>query len=197
MLRRAIVLLLLAGVLCAAALPAVAVSVPWSDDKAAPALNPAISLDLRSAADALAAAGNSGFDGLLASRPTAGQSALAALIRTALGHMPWLADAKANGLWSLYRNPAVGVAIYGPGVGGYSSFSWTRQVHTRASPLAVLRNHSAEGQAALLLRAAKKGGAGSGGGGTPTAVPLPPGAILLGTAIAAAAAVGRRRRRLV
>lgn len=192
MLKRALFCLLLSGALCAAAQPAAAVSLPWSKDETDRAGAASIHLDLKAMSTVLASASASGFDGLIAARPNSAQGALAALVRAALKKAPWLDKAEANGLWTWGRNPLRTVAIYGPGIGGYSSFSWTRQVRTPDDALASIRNRSASEQEALLLKASHK--TGSGGHGAPTPVPLPPGAVLLGAAIAMTAVVRRRRQ---
>lgn len=138
MLKRTLVPLLLAATLCAASAPARAVTIPWATGSAPRAGQLDLPLNLRSLSDALASAGTSGFEGLRAARPQAGQAALAALVHAALEKMPWLAvEGRANGLWTWRRNITAGVAIYGPGTGGYSSFSWTRPPRELASGAAT------------------------------------------------------------
>lgn len=190
MLKRALLCLLLTGALCAAALPVAAVSLPWSEDEAHRTGAASVGLDLKAMSNLLASASASSFDGLRAVRPNSASSPLLALAQSLLRLAPWLGTAEAKGLWTWNRDPTRGVAIYGPGIGGYSSFSWTRQVRAPDDVLASLRNRSAAEQAALLMKLSHKAGAGS---RAPTPVPLPPGAILLGAAIATTAVVRRRR----
>lgn len=188
MLKRTLAPLLLAATLCAASAPARAVTIPWATGSGPRAGQIDLPLSLRSLSDALALAGTSGFAGLKAARPEAGQAALAALVHAALDKMPWLrAEGRANGLWTWRRNITAGVAIYGPGAGGYSSFSWTRPRRELASgaatpvaqhwiPVAVRPN--------APLRAPT---------GAPAPVPLPATAPMLVLALALAAMVRRRR----
>lgn len=191
MLKRALLCLLIAGALCATALPVAAVSLPWSEDEAHRTGAASIGLDLNAMSKLLASASASSFDGLRASRPNSASSPLVALAQSLLRLAPWLGTAEAKGLWTWNRDPTRGVAIYGPGIGGYSSFSWTRHVRAPEDALASIRKRSAAEQAALLLKLPHKAGA---GGHAPTPVPLPPGAILLGAAIAMTAVVRRRRQ---
>jgi hypothetical protein len=123
--RRSLARFFLAAALCAATAPALAVTIPWSDEPERRSGQIDIPLSLQSLSDALASTGATGLDRLGGDRPQAGYAALAALVRAALEKMPWLGGAdRENGLWTWRRNPAQGIAIYGPGVGGYSSFSW-------------------------------------------------------------------------
>lgn len=199
MLKRVILSLLLAGVLCAAAMPSAAVTLPWTEDEAPSTGHLAIGLDVKAASQMLSSASAATFDGLRAARPTSGQGLLAGLIRAALRQAPWLASAEARGRWTWQYNPAAGVAIYGPGVGGYNSFSWSRKVGAPANAVASARSRQFAQHTAMLHQVRQNGGmgggGGGGGGGSPTAVPLPPGAALLGAAIGMALLTRRLRRR--
>lgn len=196
MLKVVFVRLLLAVVLIATALPAVAVTLPWTEDEAPRSGHLAIILEVEAASQMLSAASAASFEGLRAARPNAGQTLLAALIRAAVKQAPWLAEAEAKGLWTWNRNPALGVAIYGPGVGGYNSFSWTRAKSTPPNAVASARSRLIVQQVAMPKKALPKGGpGGGGGGGSPTPVPLPAAAPLLLGGVALMGAVARHRKR--
>lgn len=198
MLKVAFVRLLLAVALCCTALPAVAVTLPWTEDEVPRSGHLAISLEVKAASQMLSAASAASFAGLRAARPNAGQTLLAALIRAAVKQAPWLAAAEAKGLWTWNRNPAHGVAIYGPGIGGYNSFSWTRAKNAPPNAVASARSRLIVQQAAMPKPALLKGGTGGGGGGgggNPAPVPLPPGAALLGAAVGMILLTRRRPHR--
>lgn len=190
MLKRTLVVLLLAATLCAASAPARAVTIPWATGSGPRAGQIDLPLGLRSLSDALASAGTSGFAGLRAARPNAGQAALAALVRAALDKMPWLsAEGRANGLWAWRRNITAGVAIYGPGAGGYSSFSWTRPPQ---APAGTALSPGAQHWIPVALRPTAPSRRPT---GAPAPVPLPATAPLLVLALALALAAMARRRR--
>ncbi|MCA0272758.1 MAG: hypothetical protein LCH69_11935 [Proteobacteria bacterium] len=183
MLKPVLAFLLLVVALCAAGSPAVAVTMPWAQEEEAAASHLAVDLGAVSRAVALASA--QGFKGLQASRQETARSKVVALLRAALRKAPWLGDGRAMGLWTWQRNPALGVAVYGPGIGGYSSFSWTRQrgPATGLDTAAKLRPLT---QQELLLQK-------SGRGGGPVPVPLPPAAPMLLAAVGITALLRRRR----
>lgn len=195
MLRRALVMIVTAVALWSAAGPACAVTLPWAETGSSPRASDSLTLDMESLSQALSAAGRSGFEGLRAARPAPGQSILAGIVRAVLRQAPWLggSEGAARGLWTWSRHPARGIALYGPGAGGYSSFSWTRApaVETAALPgMARLNPAFLAGQRPLPPGAAGSGPAGGG----PTPVPLPPAAPLLLLALGATALLRRRRR---
>lgn len=183
MLKGAFIGLLWAGVLLATSVSAVAVTLPWTEDEAPRAGHLALSVEVRAASQIISAASAASFEGLRAARPNAGQTLLAALVRAAVRHAPWLADAQAQGLWTWHRNPALGVAIYGPGIGGYNSFSWSRDRSTSPDAAASARSRLIVQAAAMHQNAQMTAGTDRGGDGNPSPVPLPPGAALLGAAI--------------
>ncbi len=189
MLKRTLVPLLLAATLCAASAPARAVTIPWATDSGPRAGHLDLPLSLRSLSDALASAGTSSFGGLWTARPQAGYAALAALVHAALDKMPWLAaEGRANGLWTWRRNVTAGVAIYGPGAGGYNSFSWTRRTDTPEPGLQMTTGL----RPVLPAMTAPQQRPGGGPGGL-TPVPLPPTAPMLVLALALAGMARRRR----
>jgi hypothetical protein len=182
MLKRTLATLLLAAALCAAAAPALSVTIPWTNESGRAAGGIEIPLSLQSLSDAL---GSSGFNGLKSARPQAGYAALAALVHAALEKMPWLAaEGRANGLWTWRRNPTLGVAIYGPGAGGYSSFSWSRPPSARAT-FAITQNTQRWIPVAYRPNAPQSA--------PPAPVPLPPAAPLLVAGLCVLAVLRRRR----
>lgn len=191
MLRRALVMVLTAVALWSAAASAIAVTLPWEDTENQVAQPPGVALDMSNLSMALMSAGRSGFEGLKTARPAPGQSLIAGIVRAVLRKAPWLGgnEGTARGLWIWSRHPARGVAIYGPGIGGYNSFSWTRSPAAEPAALrGVARLQPAlTGTGRNLLPA--PGSIGSGG---PTPVPLPPAAPLLLAALGAVALVKRR-----
>jgi len=191
MLRRTLARLLLAAALCAATAPAPAVTIPWTTEPRGQSVRVQIPLSLQSLADALASAGSSGFDGLRGGRPQAAHARLAALLQAALAKLPWLApQGRENGLWTWRRNPTQGVAIYGPGLGGYNSFSWSRPP---SAPSAAITTQVTPRWIPVALRPpAPPPGA---RGGVPAPVPLPPAAPLLLAGVALIALLQRTKRR--
>lgn len=187
MLKPVLALLLLVVALCAAGTPAISVTLPWAQEDAATESQLAINLDLRAVSRALVLASAQGYKGLSSGRQATARSQITSLLRAALRKAPWLGDGRAAGLWTWQRNPALGVAIYGPGIGGYNSFSWTRQRGPDAGLDAAAKLRPLTQQALLLQRN------GPGGGG-PVPVPLPPAAPMLFMAIAMVAALHRGRR---
>lgn len=183
MLKPVLAFLLLVVALCAAGSPAVSVTLPWAEEEEAAASRLAVDLGAVSRAVALASA--QGFKGLQAGRQESGRSKIVALLRTALRKAPWLGDGRAQGLWTWQRNPALGVAVYGPGIGGYSSFSWTRQ-RDPANGLDAAAKLRPLTQQELLLQK-------YGRGGGPVPVPLPPAAPMLLAAIGITILLRRRR----
>ncbi len=186
--KRTLATLLLAAALCAASAPALAVTIPWTTESRPDEGHFDIPLSLQSLSDALASAGASGFDGLRTPRSQAGYAALQALVHAALEKMPWLAgEGRANGLWTWRRNPTMGVAIYGPGAGGYNSFSWSRPP---PKPATVARVSPRWIPVAYNPNAPRRGPTGA-----PAPVPLPPAAALLFAAIALIGIIRRLRAR--
>lgn len=182
--NRILATLSLAAALCAAPVGVAAVTVPLAGPAAdADGLPVEISLD--SLSRRLSAPRLPGGPG----DPNAGLKALAAMVQVALDKMPWLTSGqRTNGLWTWRRNPTMGVAIYGPGTGGYSSFSWSRKA-TAGPPAASPHLAPIQAEAAPPGQPAP---AGRGRGGAPTPVPLPPAAPAM---IAALVLLTLRRRR--
>ncbi|MGL4281383.1 MAG: hypothetical protein ACRCS0_13525 [Albidovulum sp.] len=185
MLKPVLALLLLVVALCAAGTPAVSVTLPWEEEEAAAKGRPAVNLDLGAVSRAVVLASAQGYKGLSSGRQESGRSRIVALLRTALSKAPWLGDGRAMGLWTWQRNPALGVAIYGPGIGGYNSFSWTRQRGPDAGLASADKLRPITQQALLLQK--------NGRGGGPMPVPLPPAAPMLLAAIGLTALLRRRR----
>ncbi|HQU67218.1 MAG TPA: hypothetical protein PLI43_03370 [Albidovulum sp.] len=182
MLKPVLAFLLLVVALCAAGSPAVSVTMPWAQEEETSASRLAVDLGAVSRAVALASA--EGFKGLRTGRQETARSKFVALLRAGLQKVPWLGDGRAMGLWTWQRNPALGVAVYGPGIGGYSSFSWTRQRGPDAGLVAAAKLRPLTQQELLLQR--------NGRGGGPVPVPLPPAAPMLLAAIGITALLRRR-----
>lgn len=116
--------------------------------------------------------------------------AIAALVTRAVAALP---DATGTGPvkgrpWWQY-NPRMGIAFYGPGAGGYSSFSWTKPETAEIAPhrvVALVAPHwLPQSQQLHPYRRPV----------TPSAVPLPPAAPMLLAALTGLAALRRFRRR--
>jgi len=197
MVKRTLACLLLAAALCAGSAPALAVTIPWTTETTQRGGRIEIPLSLHAFRDTLAAAGSSGFDSLRSGGPQAGYVAAAKAIRALIDRFPWLAaDGRLDGIWNWMRDPTLVVAFYGPGAGGYASFSWTRppaQAITAATTTRPARWIPVAYRPPVpnLTAAGGGGGGGGGGSGTPPApVPLPPSAMML---VAAAALLGALR----
>jgi hypothetical protein len=187
MLKTVLALLMLVVALCAAGTPAASVTLPWEQEDDAATSQIVTNLDLGALSRAVVLASAQGYKGLSSGRQASARSTVAALLRTAMRKAPWLGEGRAMGLWTWQRHPARGVAIYGPGIGGYSSFSWTRQGGALAGLDSADKLRPLT-QQALLLRKAGKGG----GGAVP--VPLPPAAPMLLAAVGLMALLRRGRR---
>lgn len=184
--------MLLAVALCAAPFGASAVTIPLATESGSGKRGLEVEISLDALSRRLASARMPGPDGRGPAEPNAGYGALAALVRTALATMPWLdGTERANGLWTWRRNPMVGVAIYGPGAGGYNSFSWSRKVPALppVRPGAIAQVPPDWVPAAYQPAAARRGA-----NSPPAPVPLPPAAPLLLAGLAALAYLRPRRK---
>lgn len=116
--------------------------------------------------------------------------AFAALVTRAVAALP---DVTGTGSvkgrpWWQY-DPRAGIAFYGPGAGGYSSFSWTKPATPEIAPKRVVAlvvpHWLPQSQQLHPYRSTT----------APSAVPLPPAAPMLLAALAGIAAIRRLRRR--
>lgn len=187
MLKPVLASLMLVVALCAAGTPAGSVTLPWEQEEDAAKTAVTANLDLGALSRAVVLASAQGYKGLSAGRHDSARSKITSLLRAGLQKVPWLGDGRAMGLWTWQRNPALGVAVYGPGIGGYSSFSWTRAPGSGAGLNANGQLRPMTQQALLLQKTGK-------GGGGPMPVPLPPAAPMLLAAIGITALLRRGRR---
>ncbi len=196
MLRRTLAGSLLVATLCAAPAAVPAVTVPLSEGTAPGGHGLEIEISLEALSRSLASARMSGLGGSRPAQPNAAYAVILALAQAALAKMPWLSAAgRANGLWTWRSNPTLGVAIYGPGTGGYNSFSWSRSLpetptaRPRVVPLVDARWIPAANNPAT------SGSPSPVGAGTPPApVPLPPAAPMLVGGLAVLAILRRLRK---
>ena len=116
--------------------------------------------------------------------------AIAALVTRAVATLPDVTGAgpvKGRPWWQY--DPRAGIAFYGPGPGGYSSFSWTKPETAEIAPHRVVALVAPRWlPQSQQLRPYRKPV-------TPSAVPLPPAAPMLLAAMAGLVAIGRFRRR--
>lgn len=186
MLKPVLACLMLVVALCAAGTPAISVTLPWEEEEDAAKGQLAANLDLGALSRAVVLASAQGYKGLSSGRQASARSKITSLLRAALRKAPWLGDGRTMGLWTWQRNPALGVAVYGPGIGGYNSFSWTRQRGPGAGLGAADKLRPLTQQALILQQNGR-------GGGAPVPVPLPPAAPMLLMAIGVTALLRRRR----
>ena len=184
--RRATISLTLAMALFAMAGPLCAGTLPWEtgeDRAAAPVERPGAVQMVSGQFRTLPPAPGDAADAPL-------PRAIAALVTRAVATLPDVTGAgpvKGRPWWQY--DPRAGIAFYGPGPGGYSSFSWTKPETAEIAPHRVV----ALGAPRWLpqsqqLRPYRKPV-------TPSAVPLPPAAPMLLAAMAGLVAIGRFRRR--
>jgi len=184
--RRTLISLTLAMALSAVAGPLCAGTLPWDtggDGDAAPVERPGAVQMVSGRFRTLPPAPG---DATHAAVP----KAFAALLTRAVATLP---DVTGKGPvkgrpWWQY-NPRAGIAFYGPGPGGYSSFSWNKPEAADGTPhrvVALVAPHWLPQSKQLHPYRATT---------APSAVPLPPAAPMLLAALAGMAALRRFRRR--